>query len=215
MSLTVLQSECSSCRQCAHGLTRKQAVFAKGDPLSRLVFVGEAPGADEDERGQPFRGAAGRLLDKQIAAMRDYANQLGIAFPKDPYVCNVLKCRPPENKLLKDGSDIEACTPFLWEQLELLPNVKAIVALGKTAAIALGGFTDKSIPKAKMMTMEWLRTHSHAEPIGMQPAKWPLIERHIRVWPTYHPAYLLRKPLDSKLQLEAWADLKRVVEVLR
>lgn len=86
-SLTVLSAKCSECHCCPHALTRKQVVFSKGDPLSTLAFVGEAPGADEDEQGIPFVGQAGRLLDKQIQAMRDYAAELSIAFPASPYVC--------------------------------------------------------------------------------------------------------------------------------
>lgn len=131
--LTLL-GQVQACRACAHGSTRKQVVFAKGDPLSSLCFVGEAPGAEEDETGLPFVGDAGKLLDKQIAAMREYAAGIGVDFPASPYVCNVLKCRPPGNKLLSDGSDIAACSAHLWTQLRLLPNLRVIVALGKDAA---------------------------------------------------------------------------------
>ncbi len=96
--LAALSGECSDCRRCPHGATRKQAVFSKGDPLSALAFVGVAPGADEDEQGLPFVGGAGRYLDCMIVAMRGYARAQGVAFPEDPYFCNVLKCRPPGNK---------------------------------------------------------------------------------------------------------------------
>ena len=157
--LTLL-GQVQACRACAHGSTRKQVVFAKGDPLSSLCFVGEAPGAEEDETGLPFVGDAGKLLDKQIAAMREYAAGIGVDFPASPYVCNVLKCRPPGNKLLSDGSDIAACSAHLWTQLRLLPNLRVIVALGKVASLTLLGATEGSIPKRSAMTMEWLRKHA-------------------------------------------------------
>ena len=211
--LTLL-GQVQACRACAHGSTRKQVVFAKGDPLSSLCFVGEAPGAEEDETGLPFVGDAGKLLDKQIAAMREYAAGIGVDFPASPYVCNVLKCRPPGNKLLSDGSDIAACSAHLWTQLRLLPNLRVIVALGKVASITLLGATEDSIPKRSAMTMEWLRKHAAADPPGALPFKLEPYT-HVRFWPTYHPAYLLRRRNDTALHAEAWADLKCAVEALR
>ena len=206
--LTLL-GQVQACRACAHGSTRKQVVFAKGDPLSSLCFVGEAPGAEEDETGLPFVGDAGKLLDKQIAAMREYAAGIGVDFPASPYVCNVLKCRPPGNKLLSDGSDIAACSAHLWTQLRLLPNLRVIVALGKVASITL------ALDHARAaMTMEWLRKHAAADPPGALPFKLEPYT-HVRFWPTYHPAYLLRRRNDTALHAEAWADLKRAVEALR
>jgi len=209
--LRALQDEVQACRRCAHGSTRTQIVFAKGDPLSPLCFVGEAPGEEED--------AQGKLLDKQVAAMREYAAAQGIAFPADPYVC---KCRPPGNKLLHNGSDIETCRSHLWRQLRELPNLRVLVALGKTAAIALMGLSEESIPRASAVTMAWLREHAHADPVGAlplsgrgQPTSWPLLERGVRVYPTYHPAYLLRQPNNAELHRAVWADLKLAVEALR
>ena len=208
--LTLL-GQVQACRACAHGSTRKQVVFAKGDPLSSLCFVGEAPGAEEDETGLPFVGDAGKLLDKQIAAMREYAAGIGVDFPASPYVCNVLKCRPPGNKLLSDGSDIAACSAHLWTQLRLLPNLRVIVALGKVASLTLLGAPHDWIVSA---TMEWLRKHAAADPPGALPFKLEPYT-HVRFWPTYHPAYLLRRRNDTALHAEAWADLKRAVEALR
>lgn len=190
--LTLL-GQVQACRACAHGSTRKQVVFAKGDPLSSLCFVGEAPGAEEDEQGIPFVGDAGKLLDKQIAAMREYAAGIGVDFPASPYVCNVLKCRPPNNKLLSDGSDIAACSAHLWAQLRLLPNLRVIVALGRVAAQTLFPHFDLAQPVVQTL--------------GGQVT--------FRCVPTYHPAYLLRRRNDTALHAEAWADLKRAVEALR
>jgi uracil-DNA glycosylase family 4 len=212
--LHVLQDEVQACRRCAHGSTRIQIVFAKGDPLSPLCFVGEAPGEEEDAQGIPFVGDSGRFLDRQIAAMREYAASIGVEFPASPYICNVLKCRPPGNKLLADGSDIAACSAHLWAQLRLLPNLRVIVAVGKTAALTLLGATENSVPKRSEMTMSWLRKHAAADPPGALPFK---LEPYttVRFWPTYHPAYLLRRRNDKALHAETWADLRLAVEGLR
>jgi DNA polymerase len=210
----MLTVACHDCRRCPHGATRKQVVFAKGDPLSTLAFVGEAPGEDEDEQGLPFVGDSGRLLDKMIDAMRGYAQADGIAFPDEPYVCNVLKCRPPGNKLLKDSSDVAACSDWLWQQLRLLSNLRVIVALGKTASIALLGATESSIPPKSSMTISWLRTHAAADPPGALPIKLAPYTT-VRFWPTYHPSYLLRQPNRKELRIASWEDLKRAVEALR
>lgn len=212
--LTLL-GEVQACRKCPHGSTRKQVVFAKGDPLSTVAFVGEAPGADEDEQGLPFVGAAGQYLDGMITAMREHASAEGIAFPDDLYFCNVLKCRPPGNKLLADHSDVDACASWLWKQLALLPNLRVVVCVGKTACVAFIGAKDGSIPPRKDMTMSWLRMHAHVETVGMQPANYDLISRGVRGYPVYHSSYLLRQPNNAALRLEAWEDLKLALEALR
>lgn len=197
--LLELSDKVQACRRCAHGSTRTQIVFAKGDPLSLLCFVGEAPGEEEDAQGLPFVGDSGKLLDKQIAAMREYAAAQGIAFPANPYVCNVLKCRPPGNKLLRDGSDITACSEHLWTQLRALPNLRVIVALGKTAAQTT--ICTKAAIGALRGTSYEQRSDRDAH--------------RLFVVPTYHPAYLLRQPNNKELSREVWADLKRAVEALR
>ena len=214
MSLEQLAAQCAACRACPHGATRTQTVFAKGDPLSAMCFVGEAPGEEEDAQGLPFVGDSGRFLDRQIAAMREYAAGIDVEFPASPYICNVLKCRPPGNKLLADGADIAACSAHLWAQLRLLPNLRVIVALGKVASLTLLGATENSTPKRSEMTMAWLRQHAAADPPGALPIK---LEPYtpVRFWPTYHPAYLLRRRNDKALHAETWADLKRAVEGLR
>jgi len=198
-----LAQECAACRRCPHGETRTQTVFAKGDPLSTLCFVGEAPGEEEDAQGLPFVGDSGRFLDRQIAAMREYAASISIEFPASPYVCNVLKCRPPGNKLLKDGSDIAACSPHLWAQLRSLPNLRVIVAVGRVAAQTLLG-SEETISKLRGKVYLIARKHRIFTDQGT-----PFCV------PIYHPAYLLRRRNDKALHAEAWADLKRVVEGLR
>ena len=116
--------ECKRCKLCS---TRKNIVFGVGNPKARLVFVGEGPGADEDEKGEPFVGDAGRMLNRIITAM-------GIR-REDVYICNVVKCRPPGNRN-PEADEIGACAPFLLRQLRSV-KPEAIVALGKFAAQTL------------------------------------------------------------------------------
>jgi DNA polymerase len=127
--LALLADETRACTRCALHLERKQAVFARGNGSSGLCFVGEGPGADEDEQGAPFVGAAGQLLDRMIAAM-------GIE-RDDVYVCNIVKCRPPKNRT-PEPEEMSACMPYLTEQLALV-EPQVIVALGKTAVQGLFG----------------------------------------------------------------------------
>jgi uracil-DNA glycosylase family 4 len=122
--------DCSRCK--LHTLGRKQVVFGVGNPSADLMFVGEAPGADEDEQGEPFVGRAGQLLTKIIEAIgleRD-----------DVYIANVIKCRPPGNRN-PEPDEVERCQPFLFRQIDAI-KPKVIVALGKFAAQALLQTTD-------------------------------------------------------------------------
>src|SRR5262249_19135455 len=127
--LAVLAEEARTCTKCVLHEQRQQAVFARGNPFSEVCFVGEGPGADDDARGEPFVGAAGQLLDKMIAAM-GYRRD-------DVYICNVVKCRPPNNRK-PEPPEMAACMPFLTAQLELI-QPKVIVALGATAVQGLIG----------------------------------------------------------------------------
>lgn len=127
--LQVLATEIADCRRCRLHEARTQTVFSRGSGASGLCFVGEGPGADEDEQGQPFVGKAGQLLDRMIEAM---------GFQRDDvYVCNVVKCRPPKNRK-PEADEMAACTPYLTEQLELV-NPQVIVCLGATAVQGLLG----------------------------------------------------------------------------
>jgi DNA polymerase len=123
---------CTACRLCQ---TRKHAVPGVGDRHAEWMFIGEAPGAEEDARGEPFVGQAGRLLDNMLGA-------LGLARTERVYIANVLKCRPPNNRT-PEPAEAEACQPYLARQIELVAP-KIIVALGKSAAALLLG-TDASI----------------------------------------------------------------------
>jgi uracil-DNA glycosylase family 4 len=180
-SLLVLADEARACTRCGLHATRKQAVFARGNPFAELVFVGEGPGADEDAQGLPFVGKSGQLLDRMIVAM-GYA-------PEDIYVCNIVKCRPPENRK-PEPVEMAACSPFVVQQLALI-KPKVIVALGATAVQGLLPSTTEGITRMR--------------------GKWKVYQQTIPVMPTFHPAYLLRNP-DAKR--DVWNDLKAVMERL-
>ncbi|MFN3321955.1 MAG: uracil-DNA glycosylase family protein [Bryobacteraceae bacterium] len=173
--------DCKRCRLCEG---RNRIVFGSGNEQSRLVFVGEGPGADEDAQGLPFVGRAGQLLTQMIEGT---AHKEGLDLRrKDVYICNVVKCRPPENRTpLPD--EMEICGQFLYRQLQAI-RPKAICALGSTAAKAL-------LNKKEGVTK--LRGNWY---------KW----RDIPVMVTYHPSYLLR-PYNQNAKREAWEDLKKVL----
>ena len=119
--------ECSQCRLCAQ---RKQAVFGVGDVHADWLFIGEGPGADEDEQGEPFVGRAGKLLDQMLMS-------LGLARGNGVYIANVVKCRPPNNRT-PQADETAACFPWLSRQIELI-SPRLIVALGRPAAQTLLG----------------------------------------------------------------------------
>ena len=176
--LTVLAEAVRSCTKCGLSQHRKQTVFARGTGSSGVCFVGEGPGADEDAQGLPFVGKAGQLLDRMIEAM-------GIG-RDEVYVCNVVKCRPPDNRK-PELDEMAACLPYLNEQLELIAP-RVIVALGATAVQGLFGTT---------------------EGITRLRGKWKTYRGNIDVMPTFHPAYLLRTPAAKR---EVWEDLQEVLK---
>lgn len=178
--LALLAEEARTCSRCRLVEQRKQAVFSRGNPFAELCFVGEGPGADEDAQGEPFVGKAGQLLDKMIVAM-GYA-------PTDVYICNVVKCRPPDNRK-PERDEMDACVHFLHDQLaEVQPKV--IVALGATAVQGMLGAADG---------------------ITRMRGKWKLYRGSTPVMPTFHPAYLLRQPAAKR---EVWSDLQEVMRFL-
>jgi uracil-DNA glycosylase len=183
---TLLQiiEDIGDCRRCRLAEGRNKIVFGTGDEHARLVFVGEGPGADEDEQGIPFVGRAGQLLTQMIEGT---AKREGIPLVRDQvYICNVVKCRPPGNRT-PEPDEMEICGQFLFRQLMTI-RPKAICALGGTAA------------KAMLATKEGvtrLRGKWH---------KW----HDIPVMVTYHPSYLLR-PYNQNAKREAWEDLKTVL----
>jgi uracil-DNA glycosylase family 4 len=132
---SALADDIAQCTACGLCRTRNRTVPGVGDPKAEWLLIGEAPGAEEDARGEPFVGQAGRLLDSMLAA-------LGMRRGENVFIANVLKCRPPNNRTPEPG-EVEACRPYLERQIALL-QPKLIVALGKSAAAQLLG-TDASI----------------------------------------------------------------------
>ncbi len=178
-SLDRIREDLGECTRCRLHKQRNNIVFGVGNPRAELVFVGEGPGHDEDVQGLPFVGRAGKLLTQMIEAMglqRD-----------DVYICNVVKCRPPDNRTPQDD-EIATCSPYLYRQLEVIAP-KAIVCLGGVAAQTL------------------LKTK---DPISRYRGHW-FDFRNAKLLATYHPAYLLRNP---NAKGEVWKDLQKVMAYL-
>lgn len=173
MDWSALNAAIQSCTRCELANSRTQAVPGIGDPHAEWLFIGEAPGANEDRQGEPFVGDAGKLLDAILAA-------IGLARGNNVFIANVLKSRPPANRDPKPD-EVAACLPYLERQIELI-QPKLIVALGRFAAQSLLA-TDTPIGK--------LRGQVHRY-------------RGVPLVVTYHPAYLLRNPLDKA---KVWEDL--------
>ena len=175
--LAAVRDELGDCTRCKLCKGRKTIVFGEGDPDAVLVFVGEGPGQEEDQQGRPFVGAAGQLLTDIIVKGMKLNRE-------DVYICNIVKCRPPDNRN-PEPDEIEACEPFLIKQLQAIrPGV--IVALGNVAV--------KTLLKTK-------------EGITKLRGTWRTYQG-IPLMPTFHPAYLLRNPSDKKL---VWEDIKKVL----
>lgn len=184
-ALEVIKAEVEACAKCGLAKTRTNTVFSRGNPKAKLVFIGEAPGADEDAQGLPFVGRAGQLLDKMIQAM-------GLDPEKDVYVCNIIKCRPPGNRR-PEPEETEACIPYLHEQLAVI-DPKVIVALGNTAVGTLLN-TKLGITKVR--------------------GNWKLYKGKVPVMPTYHPSYLIRPSAQqAEAKKQAWEDLQAVMKEL-
>src|SRR5271165_4798729 len=199
---------CQRCKLAKQG--RKQIVFGTGDPHAELMFVGEGPGADEDEQGLPFVGRAGQLLNNMIAAMGLKRHQV--------YIANIVKCRPPGNRT-PERDECETCSPFLMRQIRVI-RPKIIVALGATAAKNLlavndsmaalrGRFYDFS-PKRPTPTLSPTEGDKGGAPSrGAPEDTGELFDCKLAV--TYHPAFLLR---DPRQKAEAWKDLQLVMKFL-
>lgn len=162
-------------------------VFGEGDPCARLMFIGEAPGAEEDKTGRPFVGRAGQLLDKMIVAM-------GLT-RESVYICNILKTRPPNNAT-PTMAEMELCLPYLLEQVSIV-RPEAIVTLGKAATQAVLNSSE---------AMGRMRGRWHESPPLSQGGSIP-------VMPTYHPAFLLRQHTPEN-RAKVWSDLRQVMDRL-
>ncbi len=182
-TLEQIRKNLGDCQRCKLGATRKNLVFGVGNPKARLVFVGEGPGADEDAQGEPFVGDAGKMLNRIIAAMELKREEV--------YICNVVKCRPPQNRP-PEADEVSTCSPFLLRQLQSV-RPEVIVALGSSAAQAL---LQTKVPISK------LRGKFH--------------DFHgIPLMPTYHPSYLLRTGGNSDSFWSVWDDMIQVLQLLK
>ena len=177
--LKIQQDIGPDCTRCKLHKARHTIVFGDGSPNAKLAFVGEGPGAEEDAQGLPFVGRAGKLLTQMIEAM-------GLQ-RKEVYICNVVKCRPPENRT-PEPDEVAACSPYLLRQIDVI-NPQVIVCLGAVAAKALLN-TTRGISSFRGEWLEW---------------------RGRKLMATYHPAYLLRNP---PAKADVWKDLQKVMAEL-
>ena len=181
-TLDFIRKSLGDCKRCKLSSSRKQIVFGVGNPQARLVFVGEGPGADEDAKGEPFVGDAGRMLNRIITAMGLQREEV--------YICNVVKCRPPQNRN-PENDEISACSPFLLLQL---------LSVKPEVIVALGTFASQTVLQTK-------------EPISKLRGKF--LDFHgIPLMPTYHPSYLLRTGGNSASFWDVWGDMTQVLQLL-
>jgi len=189
-ALKIIREDLGDCTRCPlHKQGRKQIVFGVGNAKAELMFVGEGPGADEDEQGEPFVGRAGQLLNNMIKAMGIERRQV--------YIANIVKCRPPGNRT-PEREECETCSPFLMRQIAVI-KPKVVVALGAVAAKTL---------LAMSASMSQLRGRFYDfKPAGVRDPNWDGCKLAV----TYHPAFLLRDPRQKG---EAWKDLQMVMREL-
>ena len=180
-NLAVMSNKVSNCHLCSISNSRKNIVFGEGNENASLMFVGEAPGANEDEVGRPFVGKAGMLLVKIIENVLDLKRE-------DVYIANVLKCRPPNNRV-PTLEEVTSCKPYLLEQISII-KPKIIVALGSTSYHHLTGDYDMPISKIRGEVLEFADA---------------------KLIPTFHPSFLLRNPSAKK---EVFSDMLKVKKLL-
>jgi uracil-DNA glycosylase family 4 len=178
-SLDGVRQSLGDCRRCQLASGRKTIVFGSGNPGAALMFVGEAPGADEDEQGMPFVGRAGQLLTRIIEAIEMRRD--------DVYICNILKCRPPGNRN-PEPDEIAACEPFLFRQ---------IAAVQPKVICALGAFGAQTLLRTK-------------DPISRLRGRFYDF-RGSKLMATFHPAYLLRNPVEKR---KVWEDMQQIRDYL-
>lgn len=196
MDWPALQTAVAACRACGLCERRRNTVFGVGDPAADWMFVGEAPGENEDLQGEPFVGQAGHLLDNMLKAVglsrSAGATPAGQSGLRSAYIANVVKCRPPGNRNPEPG-EIAQCEPFLARQVALV-QPKILVAMGRFAANTL---LAETVPGVATQPLGKLRGQVHSY-------------RGIPVVATFHPAYLLRSPAEKA---KSWADLCLAMDV--
>ncbi len=186
-ALRIIREDLGDCTRCVlHKQGRKQIVFGVGNPSADLMFIGEAPGADEDQQGEPFVGRAGQLLTNMIKAMGLDRDQV--------YIANIIKCRPPNNRT-PERDECETCSPFLMRQITAI-KPKVVVALGAVAAKTLLAIND-SMANLRGRWYDFKPTGARSNDPNWTSAKLAV---------TYHPAFLLRDPAPEEGSLERLAD---------
>jgi uracil-DNA glycosylase len=180
MTISRLCQKVESCTRCDLSRTRRRAVFGEGSENADLLFVGEAPGEEEDRQGRPFVGRAGKLLDQMI-------ERIGVK-RADVFICNVLKCRPPNNRD-PEAAEAESCKPYLFAQIDLI-RPRVICTLGKHACNTLIG-VDERITRIRGHLTQY---------------------KGVTLLPTYHPSYLLRNQSAIK---DAYEDMEKLKELLK
>jgi uracil-DNA glycosylase family 4 len=180
-ALRDLAVACDGCRRCGLGAGRQNVVVSRGNPRARLMVIGEGPGAQEDEAGQPFVGRSGQLLDRMLESV-------GIDSNRDAYVCNIVKCRPPENRK-PTVLEMAACQPWLEQQIALVDPAVILLA-GATAVEGLLGIKG-GITKLRGQWRQW-------------DGRW--------LMPILHPSYLLRNASKERGSPKwlTWHDLQDV-----
>jgi len=180
-SLDQLASHCKNCQRCGLAQGRTNVVVSRGNPAANLLIIGEGPGQQEDEQGLPFVGRSGQLLDKILASVR-------LDTEKDVYICNIVKCRPPGNRV-PSADEMVACQGYLLEQIRMV-DPKVILLTGATAVKGITG-EKKGITKIRGQWIEW--------------------EGRLCM-PIFHPAYLLRNPSREKGSPKwlMWQDIQAV-----
>jgi uracil-DNA glycosylase len=180
-SIAQLAAHCQICQRCELGKTRTNAVVGRGSQTAPIMIIGEGPGQNEDEQGLPFVGRSGQLLEKILASVK-------LTIEKDIYICNVVRCRPPENRV-PTPAEVAACKPYLLEQIRLV-NPQIILLTGATAVKAITG-KKEAISKIRGTWIEWEGRYC---------------------MPIFHPAYLLRNPEPTvgKPKWLMWQDIQAV-----
>ncbi len=184
-SLNDVRQECLGCQKCPLGKTRTNIVFSDGNETAKVMLIGEAPGFNEDQTGKPFVGRAGQLLDKILASV-------GLSREKNVYICNTIKCRPPNNRdPLPDEK--AACRAYLDEQIALI-QPKIILLCGR---VALTSFIDTPLGITKVR------------------GQWFDGPNGSKMMPIFHPSYLLRNPshTEGSPKWLMWQDMKEIKRV--
>jgi DNA polymerase len=197
-SLEEVRNELGDCRRCKLHRTRHTLVFGEGNKKAKLMIIGEGPGYEEDVQGKPFVGKAGQLLTNILRSINLQREEV--------YITNIIKCRPPQNRN-PEPDEIQSCYPFLLQQIQAI-QPQIICALGTFAAQTLLK-TDTKITSLRGRSYEFAPLESpaiHGE--ARAPSFLPGFAG-IKVFPTYHPAYLLRNPERKR---DVWEDMKQMAK---